>query len=136
MVVTTPCTSVALSSAASVYGGQGVDSDFSGWNHHRFSVGGNLGNDTLEFQDVVKGAAIYGGGGFEYDTSLDGADSISLGGSVQALWSTAMVVMTPSTSPATSRVPPFMAVKALTPSKVRLVPTLSYLWFSDRGQPR
>ena len=33
----------------------------------------------LRFQNVVKGAAIYGGGGFEYDTSLDGADSISLG---------------------------------------------------------
>ena len=34
------------------------------------TVGGNLGADTIILKDVVKGAAIYGGGGFEYDTSL------------------------------------------------------------------
>ena len=67
---------------SSVYGGQGVDSiDFVG-TVTGSTVGGNLGTDTLLFQDVVKGAAIYGGGGFEYDTSLDGADSISLVGNL------------------------------------------------------
>ena len=43
-----------------------------------------LGNDTIILKNVVKGAAIYGGGGFEYDTSLDGADSISLGSKLSA----------------------------------------------------
>ena len=48
------------------------------------TVGGNLGGDTIKFGGVVKNAAIYGGGGFEYDTSLDGADSISLGSKLSA----------------------------------------------------
>ena len=48
------------------------------------TVGGNLGTDTIQLEGVVKGAAIYGGGGFEYDTSLDGADSISLGTNLSA----------------------------------------------------
>ena len=36
---------------------------------------GNLGKDTINVQDVVKGATIFGGGGFLFDTSTDGADS-------------------------------------------------------------
>ena len=42
-------------------------------------VSGNLGNDTMDFTTVAKSSTIYGGGGFLYDTSLDGADSIELG---------------------------------------------------------
>ena len=65
-----------------IYGGQGVDLVSVVGTVTGSTVGGNLG--SLEFQDVVKGAAVYGGGGFEYDTSLDGADSISLGSKLSA----------------------------------------------------
>ena len=33
-------------------------------------VSGNLGNDTMKFDEVIKSSSIYGGGGFVYDTSL------------------------------------------------------------------
>ena len=69
---------------SSVYGGQGVDSMQFANSVTGSTVGGNLGADTMKFDGVVKGAAIYGGGGFEYDTSLDGADSISLGSKLSA----------------------------------------------------
>ena len=69
---------------SSIYGGQGVDLISMVGTVTGSTVGGNLGTDTIEFQNVVKGAAIYGGGGFEYDTSLDGADSISLGSKLSA----------------------------------------------------
>ena len=109
---------------SSIYGGQGVDLDLIVGTVTGSTVGGNLGNDTLEFSKVVKGAAIYGGGGFEYDTSLDGADSISIGApsSVQVLWSRPMAAMTPSTSVATSLVPPCTAAKARLHSWCRLPP--------------
>ena len=34
------------------------------------TVGGNLGADTIKLEGVVKGAAIYGGGGFGDTTHL------------------------------------------------------------------
>ena len=46
----------------------------------------------------VKSSTIYGGGGFLYDTSLDGADSIEIGGSFTLLCCMATVVMTASIS--------------------------------------
>ena len=58
---------------SSIYGGQGADMMTMVGSVTGSTVGGNLGADTA-FQEVVKGAAIYGGGGFQYDTSLDGAD--------------------------------------------------------------
>ena len=69
---------------SSIYGGQGVDLISVAGTVTGSTVGGNLGEDTLEFSKAVKGAAIYGGGGFEYDTSLDGADSISIGAKLSA----------------------------------------------------
>ena len=38
----------------------------------------------MDFTTVVKSSIIYGGGGFEYDTSLDGADSIEIGDSLSS----------------------------------------------------
>ena len=40
---------------------------------------GNLGNDTIDVGSFAKGATIFGGGGFLFDTSTDGADSITCG---------------------------------------------------------
>ena len=65
MVATTPCTSEALSlGGSSIYGGQGVDLVSMVGTVVGSTVGGNLGTDTLEFQNVVKESAVYGGGGF------------------------------------------------------------------------
>ena len=36
----------------------------------------------MDFTTVAKSSTVYGGGGFLYDTSLDGADSIEIGGSL------------------------------------------------------
>ena len=69
---------------SSIYGGQGIDFMTITGTVTGSTVGGNLGEDTIILKEVVKGAAIYGGGGFEYDTSLDGADSISLGSKLSA----------------------------------------------------
>ena len=38
----------------------------------------------MDFTGVAKNSTIYGGGGFLYDTSLDGADSIAVAGSITA----------------------------------------------------
>ena len=32
----------------------------------------------MQLDKVVDGSSVYGGGGFVYDTSLDGADSIQI----------------------------------------------------------
>ena len=111
---------------SSVYGGQGVDLISVVGTVTGSTVGGNLGNDTIELLDVAKGATIYGGGGFEYDTSLDGADSIilksklSAGALIQANGGNDLF-----TSLATSSNPPFTADKALTTSLEQLLLALS-----------
>ena len=45
---------------------------------------GNLGNDTIDVGSIAKGATIFGGGGFLFDTSTDGADSITVAGNLSA----------------------------------------------------
>ena len=45
----------------------------------------NLGGDTINIEaGEIAGGTIYGGGGYEYDTSLDGADSIEVNGNLTA----------------------------------------------------
>ena len=56
---------------SSVYGGQGTD-DISVVGSIIIDRCRNLGNDTMDFTTVEKSSTIYGGGGFVYDTSLDG----------------------------------------------------------------
>ena len=84
MAATTRCMSSSVFGGSSIYGGQGVDLISMVGTVTGSTVGGNLGNDTIKLEDVVKGAAI-GGGGFEYDTFLDGADSISIGSKLSKL---------------------------------------------------
>ena len=74
-------------------------------------MSGNLGNDTA----VVKGGSVYGGGGFVYDTSLDGADSINIVGKVSA--SSLLQGNGDDTFTLGAEImAPFMAVKELTSS--------------------
>ena len=54
--------------------------------HFPSTVSGNLGGDTINIEaGKIAGGTIYGGGGYEYDTSLDGADSIEVNGNLQLL---------------------------------------------------
>ena len=66
-----------------------------------------------------KGATIFGGGGFLFDTSTDGADSISLAGNLSA---SSMIQANGGNDtihrPAASSNPLFTVVKALTTSLV------------------
>ena len=59
-----------------VVGGQGADDLSLQGSVTGSVVSGNLGNDTMKLDEVVLSSSVYGGGGFVYDTSLDGADSI------------------------------------------------------------
>ena len=40
----------------------------------------------MDLTTVVKSSTVYGGGGFLYDTSLDGADSIEIGDASSSAW--------------------------------------------------
>ena len=94
-------------------GGQGTD-DLSVVGSLTGSVvSGNLGNDTMKLDEVIKSSSIYGGGGFVYDTSLDGADSIAITGLSPPRLFRPTVAMTAFTSAVLSKTAPFTAVKVL-----------------------
>ena len=78
----TPTHRWQILSGSSVYGGQGSD-DISAAND-RFCLlpDSNLGNDTINLGSVAEGASIFGGGGFLFDTSTDGADSLTIAGNL------------------------------------------------------
>ena len=59
---------------SSVYGGQGNDFITAATTVSGSYLTGNLGKDTIEVGSFAKGATIFGGGGFLFDTSTDGAD--------------------------------------------------------------
>ena len=72
---------------------------------------GNLGNDTINVGSTVAGATIFGGGGFLFDTSTDGADHhprFSASSMIQANGSNDTIDITGSII-----IPPFTAVKEL-----------------------
>ena len=73
-----------VTSSSSVFGGQGNDQITAASTLTASYLTGNLGNDTIVVGSFAKGATVFGGGGFLFDTSTDGADSLTIGGNLSA----------------------------------------------------